>query len=163
MCDPAIEVCGGAAITTDLPRPSIASLAKVDLIYYCNVPFLLPVFWIYFVVLYELGHYDEDRERGTGGYEVLSWAFLLVGHVILFLVPAVVLTLYMFFDKVFGSSWILADLALFFVKELPNASVVLHTVTAAIMALEILLWLYPHIGLMLIMYAAVAYLLDLRY
>ena len=39
----------------------------------------------------------------------------------------------------------------------------LHTVTAATMVLEILFWLYPHIGLMLVMYAGTAYLLDYGY
>ena len=98
MCDPAIEVCGGAAISAALARPSMTSLIAVDLIYVSNALFLLPVtFWIYLVVWDELGHWNAGG-GDTGGYEVLSWAFLLIGHLILFLVPAVVLTLFMFFD-----------------------------------------------------------------
>ena len=66
----------------------------------------------------------------------------------------------MLLELLFKQSWFVGDLALAIVKNMPNASFVLHSVCAVIIWLEIVIFLYPEIALMALLYTMYALWLD---
>ena len=122
MCDSLLENCQN--IKDYSIRPDGSDLIKLTLLYYGNVA-LLP--FSYFLVILATNQMNEAPEESGG--QVVSWIYLLGAHMMLWIEPALIISLYM----LSGSDSFLKDRSLKLVTRLPNYSLLLHTGTSLLL------------------------------
>ena len=112
LCDPAIEFCSE---NDTLARPGVSSLLQLTLTYYANIWMVL-VSILFLVWLDDVTPWKSSTGTEQFAY-LLIWFLMILYHVVIFLPPALTLTIYL----IFGSDFLLFrwtdNLSFYFVTQ----------------------------------------------
>ena len=110
LCDPSVDMCSeGEALV----RPGANDLVQMAITYYLNI-LLVPI--SVYLQFFLINYTPMDENTGTDGWSfIFLWFMMLVYHVVIFLPPALTLTLYLLFGSNFFLFAWTDNLALYFV------------------------------------------------
>ena len=110
LCDPSVDMCNDGEA---LVRPGSNDLVQMTLTYYLNI-LLVPI--SLYVMFFLMERTPMEEETGTDGWSfIFIWLVMIAYHVVIFLPPALTLTIYLIFgSNLFLFGWT-DDLALYFI------------------------------------------------